>query len=89
MELDYVLNVFNRVRSKRKQTMKPERRKILTLPRIQVGERKVDRFGNTQNTPTHKSATARLARKKFVILLKRGLRATANNTSVFPENKQT
>ena len=57
----------------------------LTLPRIQFGARYVDKFGRTQNTPTHRSAMARLARKKFVILLKRGLLAMAHRTIVLPE----
>ena len=44
----------------------------------------MDKFGKTQNTPTHRSAMARLARKKLVILLNRGLLAMANRTIVLP-----
>ena len=46
----------------------------------------MERLGNTQNIPTQKSATARLARKKLVMLLSRGLLVIANSTIKFPES---
>ena len=39
-----------------------------TFPSFQTGASWVDRLGSTQNIPTHKSAPARLAKKKFVIV---------------------
>lgn len=47
------------------------------------------KFWKTQNTPTHKSATARLAKKKFVIERSRLDNVTTRITSKFPGNKST
>lgn len=46
----------------------------------------MDKFWNTQNTPTHKSATAKLARKKFVIDLSRRDIVTTRITNKLPGN---
>ena len=42
---------------------------VLTFPNTQFGLKLIIRFGKTQKTPTKKSATARFAKKKFVIVL--------------------
>lgn len=57
---------------------------ILTLPRIQLGERKVDILGKTQKRPTHRSANARFARKKFVRDRIRMFRKITKSTNRFP-----
>lgn len=46
------------------------------------------RFCITQKTPTQKSATARLARKKFVIERRRRDIVTTRMTSRFPEKQK-
>ena len=46
----------------------------------------MERLGKIQKAPTQKSAMARFARKKLVILRRRGLLAMANNTIEFPGN---
>lgn len=52
-----------------------------------VGIKYIERFWKTQKTPTHKSATARLARKKFVIERSLRLNVTTRMTSRLPEKK--
>ena len=57
------------------------------MPRTQYGERNIDKFGRTQNTPTQRSAAAKFARKKLVIVLIFLCLPITNNTKAFPKRE--
>lgn len=52
-----------------------------------LGIRYIVKFWKTQNTPTHKSATARFAKKKLVIERNRLDKVTTRITRRFPGRK--
>ena len=62
---------------------------ILTMPKYQYGVMNDISVGMTQNTPTHRSATARLARKKLVIFLIFLWRNITKITRLFPVEKKS
>lgn len=60
-------------------------RQMIFQNRTYLSIKYIDKFCMTQNMPTQKSATAKLAKKKFVIDRRRRDNVTTNMTNRFPK----